>query len=95
MTTGIKFCGGCNPQYDRKACVEQLMARLPDPVKIAAPGVPYDAVYVICGCQVCCADVSAMNTHHLIYIADGGAARRDVCRKTPKEVPPSPTKAKT
>ena len=49
MTTGIKFCGGCNPQYDRKACAEQLMARLPDPVEIAAPGVPYDAVYVLCG----------------------------------------------
>ncbi len=95
MTTGIKFCGGCNPRYDRKAYAEKLMTRLPGPAEIAVPGVPYDTVYVICGCPVRCADVSALNTRHLIYITDNGRIRRDIFRTNPKEVPPSPAKAKT
>lgn len=30
MKVGIKYCGGCNPRYDRAAYVKVLCARHPD-----------------------------------------------------------------
>ncbi len=57
---GLRYCGGCNPRYDRVAAVERLRAQLPD-LKLcpAAPG--QEAVLVVCGCPARCADVSGLN----------------------------------
>lgn len=55
MRIGIKYCGGCNPFYDRKACVEKLEESMPgicfEPVK---QGESYDKVLLVCGCQRAC-----------------------------------------
>lgn len=55
MRIGIKYCGGCNPFYDRKAEVEKLERNLKDirfePVQ---PGESYDRVLLVCGCPRAC-----------------------------------------
>ena len=56
MKVGIKYCGGCNPRYDRAAYVKVLCARHPDwDWEYAQEGVLYDLLLVVGGCTSCCA----------------------------------------
>lgn len=52
----IKYCGGCNPRYDRKAVAEKLRAAFPESrfVEMGDEG-PFDRVIVLCGCSASCA----------------------------------------
>lgn len=60
-TVGVRYCGGCNPRYDRVGFVKKLTADFPEiDFVIAQPGVEYDAVLVICGCLAQCADYSGI-----------------------------------
>lgn len=54
---GIRYCGGCNPHYDRKAFVEKVSNHYKDvkEFEIAREGVDYEGLLVIGGCQNCCA----------------------------------------
>lgn len=73
MKIGIKFCGGCNPRYDRGAYARSLVTTLQkggDTVEIVKTQQYYDLVYVICGCGVACADVKAIKAGQLIYMTD-------------------------
>jgi 3-hydroxyacyl-[acyl-carrier-protein] dehydratase len=57
MTVLIKYCGGCNPWYDRIAFVEQLRQEFPG-VEFFYPGKGFtqmDIVLLVCGCPVKCA----------------------------------------
>lgn len=57
---GLRYCGGCNPRYDRVAAVEQIRVRLPElELRPAAPG--QRTVLVVCGCPARCADVSGLD----------------------------------
>lgn len=57
---GLRYCGGCNPRYDRVAAVERLRTRLPDlELRPAAP--EQETVLVVCGCPARCADVSGLS----------------------------------
>ncbi|MDR1496610.1 MAG: hypothetical protein LBS67_06820 [Clostridiales Family XIII bacterium] len=65
---GFKFCGGCNPVYDRRAAYEKIRSDVCvraaergvevsfEPVR---EGVRYDALLVICGCANRCASLTA------------------------------------
>lgn len=57
---GVRYCGGCNPRYDRVAAVERLRARFPN-LKFcpAAPG--QDLILVVCGCTAQCAGTSDLD----------------------------------
>ena len=73
MKIGVKYCGGCNPRYDRGAFVEGLKARYPDAeFQSARPQERYDQVLVVCGCAARCADVSAIRGDQIRYICGGG-----------------------
>jgi hypothetical protein len=63
---GVKYCGGCNPTYDRRAAYEKIS----DDVKsfadkngtkidfeTAGEGVLYDALLVVSGCANRCASI--------------------------------------
>lgn len=68
---GVRYCGGCNPRYDRVALVKRLESLLPDLALVPArPGVPYPAVVVVCGCSSRCADVGglALPAGRLVYL---------------------------
>ena len=48
LVVGLRYCGGCNPRYNRTAAVEQLRAVFPDVVFCpAARG--QALVLVVCG----------------------------------------------
>ena len=58
---GIRYCGGCNPRYDRVALVKRLMSFFPDSEFVPAQkATAYPAVLVVHGCPSRCADVSGL-----------------------------------
>lgn len=65
---GIRYCGGCNPRYDRVAAVEQLQVLFPD-AQLCPAVRGQCAVLVVCGCPARCAGVDGL-TGPLIYMTD-------------------------
>lgn len=56
IKVGIRYCGGCNPRFDRGAMVERVCRKHSRwDVEIAREGQPYDLLLVIGGCPSCCA----------------------------------------
>ena len=56
---GIKYCGGCNPEYDRVALIRQIQERLKDKADFVSwEGGGIDLVLVVCGCSTSCVDLS-------------------------------------
>lgn len=57
MLGGVKFCGGCNPRYDRGKALTALKEYFHEKVDLvnAEEGVEYDFLLVIGGCTNCCA----------------------------------------
>lgn len=57
MICGVRFCGGCNPRYERGVAFESIKQNLQGEVEFlyAEEGVPYDVLLVIGGCTNCCA----------------------------------------
>ena len=52
---GVRYCGGCNPRYDRVASMTRLKKMLPEMEFVnAAAGERYDAVLVVSGCSTQC-----------------------------------------
>lgn len=59
LRVGLKYCGGCNPRYDRVALAEDIKARLGRELEWASPGEgDLDFVLAIEGCLTACADLS-------------------------------------
>lgn len=53
---GVRYCGGCNPRYDRVALVEKLASLLPQAEFVpAGTGTRYAGALVVCGCPSRCA----------------------------------------
>lgn len=57
MKVRVKYCGGCNPRYERRAVTERLKAAFPQAgfVETGDDEGPFDHVAVICGCSAACA----------------------------------------
>ncbi len=56
---GIRYCGGCNPRFDRVAFKRQIEARFPDDsFEPAGTDAAQRAALVICGCPACCVNVA-------------------------------------
>jgi hypothetical protein len=57
MLVGVKFCGGCNPRYDRGKALEAIKKQMLGKAEfvIAEEGMEYDFLLVIGGCTNCCA----------------------------------------
>jgi hypothetical protein len=56
---GVKYCGGCNPHYDRVSLVEDLKMRLGREIEWVSPeDGDLDLVLAIEGCQTACADLT-------------------------------------
>lgn len=59
MTLLVKYCGGCNPSFDRLALVRQisrhLATELPE-CELVYQGSDIDVGLLICGCDACCVD---------------------------------------
>ncbi|MGN0733649.1 MAG: hypothetical protein ACI4LC_05690 [Emergencia sp.] len=56
MRIGVRFCGGCNPRYDRGAFYKEVAeSNSCHSFSIAEEGEKYDKLLVIGGCPACCA----------------------------------------
>lgn len=60
MKIGVKFCGGCNPGYERGNIVKRICAAFPqveiEPVREENT---YDLILLISGCHAECLSVAA------------------------------------
>lgn len=68
MRRGVKFCGGCQSEFDRPAALRIIEKTLGEKIRPAVQGKTYDEIYVICGCSTRCADVSGLSAGRLIYV---------------------------
>lgn len=55
LRCAVKFCGGCNPRYDRGAAYQTIRDTLSETVSFSYPqdGVSYDLLLMIRGCTGC------------------------------------------
>ncbi len=52
---GVKFCGGCNPRYDRVGEMEKTKDKNPHiGFEAFNPAKEYEKVLLICGCERTC-----------------------------------------
>lgn len=58
MTVNIKYCGGCNPRFDRAEIVRRLKEKFPLNTYLINDQESTDAVIILCGCSAACADVT-------------------------------------
>lgn len=49
----VRYCGGCNPRYDRVGAVEELRRRFPEADFVTEHPAPA-ATLLVCGCAVQC-----------------------------------------
>jgi hypothetical protein len=63
LNIGIKYCGGCNPKYNRSAFVAWLTAKYKDKINIEPikEDIIYDIVIIMNGCSSVCVNISEMN----------------------------------
>lgn len=61
FTVAVKYCGGCNPRYDRVALVRALEAAFPGVRFVPArPGEAGDLLLVVSGCRTACAGLEGL-----------------------------------
>ena len=66
MKIGIKYCGGCNPSYDRVKFINSLKEIYQGEVyfESAVEGFLYDATLIVCGCERCCASGDKLSSKY-------------------------------
>lgn len=58
MKIGVKYCGGCNPRYDRVALVQGIEEKLQGTASLVrADSERISLVLVVAGCSTACADI--------------------------------------
>ncbi|MBQ6496553.1 MAG: hypothetical protein IJI74_05215 [Firmicutes bacterium] len=68
MKCGVKFCGGCNPRYDRGAAYREIKEELKDIDFVhAEEDVPVDNLLVIGGCTACCASYEQYDVKDQVF----------------------------
>lgn len=69
LKVGIRYCGGCNPRYDRAAAVNRIKERRADcSFENAREGEKYDTLLVVGGCSACCASYEQFESERLVKI---------------------------
>ncbi|MFA5634485.1 MAG: hypothetical protein WCX60_03565 [Anaerovoracaceae bacterium] len=79
MLCGVKFCGGCNPRFERGKALEELKRHFADRIEFAhaQEGTVYDVLLVIGGCTNCCASYCEYETRKgNIKLWDGSHVER-------------------
>ncbi|KAJ52010.1 4-hydroxybutyrate CoA-transferase [Clostridium tetanomorphum] len=71
MKVGIKYCGGCNPKYDRTNIVTKLTKQYDNLIiNLAKEDEIYDFIIVLCGCTSCCAkDENLKSKYGKIFVS--------------------------
>lgn len=69
MKIGVKYCGGCNPSFDRKKAVERVLGDFNNfNIETANDIEAYDILLVVNGCSRSCADYEVLKTHKILFL---------------------------
>lgn len=92
MKIGLKYCGGCNPEYDRIALVDEIKKGLEGKIEFIAPEKgKVDIILAVCGCRTACADLNGFGRLEILTIT-GIEDAEDVIREInerARAVPPA------
>jgi hypothetical protein len=70
LKVGVKYCGGCNPGYDRVALADFIKNSLHGRVEfVSLDSEVVDLILAVEGCKTCCADLSAFEGKQIYFIA--------------------------
>jgi hypothetical protein len=75
VRVGLKYCGGCNPEYDRVALVRHIEESLQGKIAFVTPeGEGVRLILAVEGCSTACADLSAFQGKEIRVITtiEGG-----------------------
>jgi len=87
LRVGVKYCGGCNPEYDRVTLVEQIKERLEGKVSFVLPeseGV--DIILAVHGCRTACADLSGFRGIEILTVSGNEEGKKFVREIIEREV---------
>ena len=78
MEIGFKYCGGCNPTYERSSIIKRARAEFPHmQFSPFDPESSYALVVVICGCTQECFSFSCDNsTYGTVWVRSSGEYAR-------------------
>lgn len=66
---GIRYCGGCNPRYNRGALVKRITEKYRElSIEVAKEGKAYDLLLVVGGCSSCCASYKQFQPTQILKI---------------------------
>jgi len=85
LKIGIKFCGGCNPAFDRVAAVEKIKKGLEGKAEfVPLNDETSEMVIAVMGCGNACAELGETREKQIIIISDidgADAAIEEIKRK--------------
>jgi 4-hydroxybutyrate CoA-transferase len=83
LLIGIKFCGGCNPRYNRKELANRLMEELKSfyMFEFVCENREYDKLLVICGCMNCCAQYKNILVKNDIIVINNNMVFQDIIER--------------
>ena len=85
MRIGIKYCGGCNPRYDRVAAVKELQRQHPEwTVELAGEG-GQEYILVVCGCTAACVGHAQLNAARRKFVINSREQFDAACEAIKKE----------
>jgi ferredoxin len=65
---GVKYCGGCNPGYDRGSLVARIQDALSTKIEMVSLEEEADLIIAIQGCPTACADLSPFDPSKVFHI---------------------------
>ena len=69
MKIGVKYCGGCNPSFDRIAAAEKIKERFKEEAEFVSYTDPdAEFIIVLMGCSSACADLDGIDESRIIIV---------------------------
>ncbi len=65
---GIKYCGGCNPRYDRRKLAERIQEEFGVRIRPLDSDLMYDLIIVLNGCTTKCANLKNLKSRKWIIL---------------------------
>ena len=70
MKIGVKYCGGCNPSFDRIAAAEKIKERFKEDAEFVSYTDPdAEFIIVLMGCGSACADLAGIDEQKILIIS--------------------------
>ncbi len=88
MNIGVKYCGGCNPRYDRGRAVRELAAEFPQHTFLFDTEQYCPLWLVVNGCPAACCSSGELRAAEIVSVSDPeglGRFRQRLLNRSPEE----------